>query len=498
VTAGAPEGSEQGSPEEPVGPDAAAGPDPAAAAGGEARAVASFGERLRRHREQAGLSQAALAGDDLHPSYVSLLESGRRRPTPAAIQVLATRLGLTIEELAGEPGVNVLETTLLAEAALSTGRSAEAVDLLSELVATFTEPRLAADREAYRAAEIHATALERSNDLAGAVARWEVLRQVAETAPARLPWLPAVVALVRCYRDSGDLARAVDLGEQAVARHRALRLEGIDGHAALVSTLAGVYSDRGDHLRAKVLLDGLVTATDAGGPRDDRAYAYWNSAINAAERGYVGEGVRLAATAAALLSEGEDVRSQARVEVTRAWLLLAESPPDAAGARKILRAALPNLRQYAGARTVASAEIELSRSERLLGRAEVARRLAHSALKRLGEDATLSRARALTALGAATVADGDPAGGALVLQEAAAALADAQVPRQAAAVWRQLSAIYRSIGDVERALDAADRAMDGAGLAHEPVADALAGAAAVRTRSSTPSSSRAAPGVSRR
>jgi hypothetical protein len=40
--------------------------------------------------------------------------------------------------------------------------------------------------------------------------------------------------------------------------------------------------------------------------------------------------------------------------------------------------------------------------------------------------------------------------------------------------------------------------MDGAGLAHEPVADALAGAAAVRTRSSTPSSSRAAPGVSRR
>jgi transcriptional regulator with XRE-family HTH domain len=192
VTAGAPEGSEKGHPEEPAVAD---GADEATVAAG---AVATFGERLRRHREQAGLSQAALAGDDLHPSYVSLLESGRRRPTPAAIQVLATRLGLTVEELAGQPGVDVLETTLLAEAALSTGRSAEAVDLLSELVASFAEPRLAADREAYRAAEIHATALERSNDLAGAVARWEVLRQVAETAPARLPWLPAVVALVRC------------------------------------------------------------------------------------------------------------------------------------------------------------------------------------------------------------------------------------------------------------------------------------------------------------
>jgi tetratricopeptide (TPR) repeat protein len=430
---------------------------------------ATFGQRLRRRREHAGLSQVALAGEVLHPSYVSLLESDRRSPTAAVVKVLAARLGILPDELTGDVVDDLAEQLLLADAAVSTGRPADAISLLEEAVTTLRPDRLAEDTRAFRAGQVYATALERSGRLDDATSMWERLRAVAETAPGRLPWLPVVGALVRCYREAGDLARAIDLGEAALRRYSELHLEGLDGHSALVSTLAGTYSERGDHLRAKVILDDLIAQTEKSGSLDERGYAYWNAAVTAAERGQVGEGLRLADRAAALLSTGDDVRSKARLQLTKGWLLLAERPPDATAARRILRAALPEIRQHAGAPDVASVETELARCELLLGRADVARRLAQSALKRLHEEHRLERARALTALGAALVASGETAAGIAELEGAADALGRVEAPRQAAAVWRQLSETFRSLGDPARALEAADRAMDGAGLAHEPL-----------------------------
>lgn len=433
---------------------------------------ATFGQRLRHHRELAGLSQVGLAGDDLHPSYVSLLESGRRRPTQSVTELLAARLGIAVDLLTGNSDERLGERVLLAEAAVGTGRPAEAVQQLESVVDGISERRLLADPLAFRACQVYATALERTASLPGAVALLERLRVAAESAPARLPWLPVVVALVRCYRDTGDLSRAVDLGESALRRIRELRLEGLEGHVALTSTLASAYSERGDHLRAKTLLDALIETTEHGNSLDDRAYAYWNAAINAAECGQVGEGLRLAERAAGLLSEGGDARSQARVQVTRAWLLLADQPPDPAAARRLLRAALPGLRQHAGALSVASAETELARCELLLDRPDVARRLAQSALKRLDPSQRMERARALTALGAALVATGDSSAGILELEAAAEELGNVEATRQAAAVWRQLAGVFRSLGDDVRALNAADRAMDAVGLAKEPVVQA--------------------------
>ena len=429
----------------------------------------TFGQRLRHQRELAGLSQVSLAGADLHPSYVSLLESDRRRPTRSVMDLLAARLGVPVDVLTGDRDERLGERVLIAEAAVGTGRPAEAVQQLEPVLAEISEQRLVADPLAFRACQVYATALERTASLADAVAVLERLRTAAESAPARLPWLPVVVALVRCYRDTGDLGRAVDLGESALRRFRELRLEGLEGHAALTSTLAGAYSDRGDHLRAKILLDALIAATEDRGSLDDRAYAYWNSAINAAERGQVGEGLILAERAAGLLSEGGDARSQARLHITRAWLLLADQPPDPAAARRLLRAALPGLRQHAGAPDVASAETELARCELLLGRSEVARRLAQSALKRLDPTQRMERARALTALGAALVATGETSAGIIELEAAAEELGSVEATRQAAAVWRQLAGVFRSLGDDTRALNAADLAMDAAGLANEPV-----------------------------
>jgi tetratricopeptide (TPR) repeat protein len=192
-----------------------------------------------------------------------------------------------------------------------TGRPTEAVALLEPVVARVVWDTLVTDLTAFRACEVYAGALERSGRLDDATATLERLRAVAETAPARLPWLPVVGSLVRCYREAGDLSRAVDLGEAALRRYNELRLDGLGGHGALVSTLAGAYSERGDHLRAKVVLDELIALTEHSGSLDDRGYAYWNAAVTAAERGHVGDGLRLAERAAALLSAGETTSAPA-------------------------------------------------------------------------------------------------------------------------------------------------------------------------------------------
>src|SRR3954462_760054 len=60
----------------------------------------NVGERVRNLRLTRRLSQAQLAAHDLSDSYISLIESGKRTPTPAVLRLLAERLGCTPEYLA--------------------------------------------------------------------------------------------------------------------------------------------------------------------------------------------------------------------------------------------------------------------------------------------------------------------------------------------------------------------------------------------------------------
>src|SRR3569833_4443171 len=59
----------------------------------------SVGERVRNLRLSKHLSQAQLAGTELSDSYISLLASGKRTPTPAVVRLLASRLGCLPEYL---------------------------------------------------------------------------------------------------------------------------------------------------------------------------------------------------------------------------------------------------------------------------------------------------------------------------------------------------------------------------------------------------------------
>ena len=58
-----------------------------------------FGEKLRAERLDRGLTQAELGKDLYSPSYISLLETGRREPTAEVIEELARRLELAPKAL---------------------------------------------------------------------------------------------------------------------------------------------------------------------------------------------------------------------------------------------------------------------------------------------------------------------------------------------------------------------------------------------------------------
>jgi tetratricopeptide (TPR) repeat protein len=428
---------------------------------------ARFGVRLRRLREAAGLSQTALAGDDLHPSYISMLESGRRAPTPAVLDVIARRLGVAVDDLTGSTQRELEGPVALAESALGLGRPQEALDLLEPYDLAGAD--LGRSPLQLRAARTRATALERLGRLQDAIVVLERVADAYDVAPAGPDRMDVLVALVRCYRNVGDLDRAIDVGERERERLQRLLSGRLHTHAALISTLASAYSERGDFVRAATLLDDLIEETSVHGTLEEQASAYWNAAITATERGNAREGLQLAEQAATLISVGSNLRSRARVQVTKAWVLLAQDPPRAAEARTLLRTALPDLRQHDGDFVVAEAETELARCEVILGRPEVARRHAQSALRRLSGDQSVERARALAALGSALLQAGDTEAGTTALDEAAASLEGVKASRQAAVVWRQLVDVHKAAGDVERALEAAERAMAVVGLAPENV-----------------------------
>jgi transcriptional regulator with XRE-family HTH domain len=59
-----------------------------------------LGERLKRLRTEAGLSQRALAGPGVGYAYISRIEAGTRTPSAKALQELAAKLDISALYLA--------------------------------------------------------------------------------------------------------------------------------------------------------------------------------------------------------------------------------------------------------------------------------------------------------------------------------------------------------------------------------------------------------------
>jgi tetratricopeptide (TPR) repeat protein len=436
---------------------------------------------LRRLRTERGLLQSDLVSDGVSASYVSLLESGHRQPTGPVVARLAATLGVSTDLLlTGAADLELREARLnldYAELALRSGESAAAQSAFAEVHAKLLThpdapeaggPGLNAGRaelvERSRWGSVRA--LEAEGRLEDALGELEHLREDIE--PDHPLWLQAAVTAARCSAELGDLHRAVDVAETALADARLQGLEGTSEHAELVSTLIGCYERRGDAARAAQLAEDLLKAADQLGSAKARAAAYWNASLLAQRRGHLEKAVRWAERAVTLLADQDNERNLSRARVAFAWVLLRAQPPDVSRAVTLLRDAAVSLADHGTASDRAYAHTELSRALLMLGdpEAALAEATEAAALLSVGHRVESVTARLAAADAWAVTGEGDLARD--HVGDAVEALAGLPPSRVTALAWRHAADVLRRLGDEQTALVCLERALDQAGITAEP------------------------------
>ncbi|MFE9410818.1 helix-turn-helix domain-containing protein [Streptomyces sp. NPDC006704] len=201
-------------------------------------APAVIGRRVQRLRAQLGLTQRQLAEPAYTPAYVSTLESGKVRPSEAALRHLAGRLGTTYEELAtGRPAHLATELRLAltdAQRVLATGEADEAA---------------LAYRGLLTRAELHGLDQERAEALLG---------------------------LGECALELGELA---DAARHFEASEQILAAEPLPRRARAIRGRAVVHILAGELRYACYLLESAIDELTTGGLADPEALVLLYAAV---------------------------------------------------------------------------------------------------------------------------------------------------------------------------------------------------------------------------
>ncbi len=432
--------------------------------GERAHGGATVGQRVQARRRALGLTQTDLAGPDVSPSYVSLIESGKRIPSPSVLAALAARLSCSVRYLAEGVEDDAMERLELAlrrsEFLLEQGRGREAVEQLRRLDAELASGRLA-DPPSPSLAQLHlhvrqrlAEAFESAGMLEDAVKALEALVDDLELRTGSPEWLTAVVSLCRCSRSAGYLHRAIEVGERNHSRLAALGLAETDVAVELEVTLAAAYLFRGDLARAEHLLDRARSTAEVLGEPGALGKACWNASLVAEARGDSSTALALAERALALLGEGLGERHLAQLRQVIGGLLLRQVPPRIDEAEEVLARASEALGRVGSVTDRANCQLERARAAAASNHLERARDLASRALESLSGEAPITSAdlHLLLADVALRSSGADEAVG--HLRAAANQLSLVGVSRSAAMAYAALARALADAGETAEALSA--------------------------------------------
>ncbi|MGC5010005.1 helix-turn-helix domain-containing protein [Streptosporangium sp. DT93] len=428
----------------------------------------TIGDRVRGLRLSRRMSQAQLAGPDLSDSYVSLIESGKRTPTPVVARLLAERLGCTTEFLLHgiEPRQRI-DTELglrHAELELLHGDPGVAADRFGEIV------KVAGEENAMLAAHARfgrARALELQGRLGPAVEAFEWLRREAVAHPERLADLPLAVALSRCYQRAGDTLRAQDLAAHALAEVAKLPL----AHGELAVELAACLAEApvtGEtgmaYVRHVLAVNGVRTAVN----RSAEIHALWQASVAAADGEDSALAVRLADDAIATGRSARMASQLALVATHWARQSVLEGGSLDEAARFATRAgevfsAFPERAGEHVASLVVLARVRLASGD-VAGAASLAETALGTPAGRAG--ATAATAHLVLARIALDHGRGDATG---ALDAARRTMGSAPYElsspdREAARVWRDLGDLYGEVGADDERTAAYRRALEAAGV----------------------------------
>ncbi|MEQ4715954.1 helix-turn-helix transcriptional regulator [Nonomuraea sp. B19D2] len=427
----------------------------------------TIGDRVRGLRLNRRMSQAQLAGPDLSDSYVSLIESGKRTPTPVVARLLAERLGCTTEFLLHgiEPRQRI-DTELglrHAELELRHGDPAVAADRFTEIVKAADEENAMLTAHARFG---RARALEAQGRLGQAVEAFERLRREAAAHPERLADLPLTIALSRCYQQAGDRLRARDLASAAL--QQAVRLSitqgeiAIDLAAALVEARSERESDSPELQYVKRVLDltGVPEVVDRSG----EIRALWHASTAAAAGEDSALAVRLADDA--IMAGRQAWLSLQLARTAMHWSRLATVPVDEAerliAAASKAFAASPATSGEHGESLIVHARVSLR-----AGKPARAGELAGAALEPVVDRMGTTAAEAHLVLATIAIELGGDASTHLGNAHRALDALDRPVfgsDRQAARCWRELGDLYGQVESRAQQTAAYRKALEAAGV----------------------------------
>lgn len=318
----------------------------------------SFGEALKRYRTRRGLTLRELAGESISTGYLSRLERGERRPSRAAVDYLAHRLGVSVQDLAagvtadeadagagaaGEPEFAMLLAMTASSESLARDQCVEA--LMDRL------DRGGADRAPgnrwqalWLAAEYHGA----HGQYATQLTYLEQLRGLSDSLSVPRLQARAYQQLARCQLVLGDPVSALRSAERARELSRGLPESESEPVAAL-TTLVSVETEAGLFAQAKQHAVELLECAQKAAPAL-RARATWAAAMSNARSGNPAEACAAMELALCLTDSHEDATTWLRVRLAAVSLYLSVEPPRVEAAVELLTDVKQSLRYIGSAR----------------------------------------------------------------------------------------------------------------------------------------------------
>ena len=411
-----------------------------------------LGRRLRKLRTAAGLTQHDLAAPDYTHAYVSQIESGRRDPSPAALQHFARKLGIGVEELeTGRPPD--LEDRL--ELELQEARRDAAAGQIERARSAYESAqkqagRYALPRHVSKALVGRALCAELSGRLEDAVALYEDAEKILD-GQAPTTKVDALAGRTRCLQMLGDTRTSVYLLEQALESLERQKLTDPGALMRLHTSLVAAYFERGAYERAYASAEEALALAPKTDDPERLASMHLNVARVLLDQGRTDDAHDSLRRAEELFRELDMKSHIAGCHHSRGYILNREGKLDEAESE--LEKALAVFRTLEMPLREARSTIELARVKRIRDDIDGAEKMLERALELLGEMDAIEVAEARREL-AMCRKDADPASAEELLRSAAELFERSEERSEFAATRRLLGDLLLERGDVEAAAQA--------------------------------------------
>lgn len=430
-----------------------------------------LGRRLRETRLRLGMTQQNVAEGIVSAAFLSMVESGRREPSPDVLAQLTDRLGLnafTLHDHSGKAGLIAIRTALArAEVLVEAGDFAlglEELDAVDRLFTGIDEPDLRAEFHYWRgrAQEGLAKVDPAIRELLAAI---EIASQRGSTSRE----IDMGIDLVRCLCIRGDLSAALDWVTRLHERLPAA-LEGSPVHGKLLSASIRLYVLRGDNAMARIMADRAQVVIAAHTDPLARGYDMWNADLATGANADPEGALLLATEVARLMRAGTAPVLLGRLHTAIAFLHTRVTPPDLDTAEAELVAARAAFGPQPAVLDASTLLAEEARVRWLRSDFAAALVSAQAALRvldarpdsPLAANAHLMAARAHASLGAQECSREH-------FRAAQGILGATEPSRNSAVGWRELGDVYLNLGMADDAVLAYQLALTDAGLSAAPV-----------------------------